>query len=178
MKRLIIVLALVAGMMATPLIPASSVYAQDVPDGGGAPPQAEDERDCKGTGSRSLLAFPTWYQYLTFGEKIKDGVVVDPCAIVGPVDNTTCDSDGGNCNLSMPKAVSYVAIAVVEIMLRLASILAVGFVMYGGFKFITSQGDPEGAKNARQTIQNALIGLVLTLLSAAIVSFIMNQFNV
>ncbi len=64
------------------------------------------------------------------------------------------------------------AIALVEIMLRIAGLVAVGFVIYGGFRFIVSQGEPENAKAARETIMNAIIGLIITIVAAAVVNFV------
>jgi hypothetical protein len=62
--------------------------------------------------------------------------------------------------------------AVSEILLRLASIIAVGFIIFGGFKYITSQGEPDRAKDARSTIINSLIGLAVTIVAASVVAFI------
>lgn len=114
--------------------------------------------------STTLLTLPTWYKYLDVGPEDNNKNNGDPCAIIGPK-----DSSG---NFDWQKAAGYVAIAVVEVLLRLGSLVAVGFVIYGGFRLITSQGDPEGAKNGRNTIINAVIGLVITIASASIVSFI------
>lgn len=120
--------------------------------------------------SSNFLGLPAWYKYLDVGPEVdSDGNVVaggDKCAINGPRENGKFD---------WQKASGYVAVAVLEILLRIGALVAVGFVMYGGFRFITSQGDPEGAKNARNTIINAIIGLVITIASASIVAFIANR---
>lgn len=128
----------------------------------------------------SFLGFPAWYAYLDVGpETIEDSegnaVVVDPCAIIGPTE--TIEDSRGNTqeNLNMPLIVGYVAVAVVEILLRVSVIAALGFVMYGGFRYITSQGEPEATKSARQTIQNALIGMVIALIATGIVTFVARE---
>lgn len=105
-----------------------------------------------------FLGFPTWYKYLELDAN---------CEVVGPA-----NSDG---KFNWPLAAGYVGLAAVEILLRLAALFAVGFVIYGGFRYITSQGDPEGAKSARQTIINALVGLVIAIAAASIVAFIGNR---
>lgn len=110
----------------------------------------------------SFLGLPTWYQYLERSDDASGG-----CEITGP--NNT---DG---KLNWALAASYVALAVVEILLRIASLVAVGYVIYGGIKYIMSQGDPEKAKTARQTIISALIGLVVAIAAAAIVRFLGNR---
>lgn len=48
------------------------------------------------------------------------------------------------------------------------------FLIYGGFLYIFSGGDEERAEKARGTIFNALIGLVIIILSYVVVSFVVN----
>ena len=61
-----------------------------------------------------------------------------------------------------------------EIILRIGSVVAIGFVIFGGFQYIISQGEPERIKNSRTTIINAIVGLVVTIFASAIVSLIGN----
>ena len=60
----------------------------------------------------------------------------------------------------------------VEILLRIAGLVAVVYVVMGGFKYMTSQGEPENLKQAQGTIINALIGLVIAMLATAVVNVI------
>jgi hypothetical protein len=62
--------------------------------------------------------------------------------------------------------------AVIEIALRVAAIVAVVFVIYGGFSYVTSQGEPEATGRAKNTLVNALVGLAVSVMAAAIVAFI------
>ena len=57
-------------------------------------------------------------------------------------------------------------------MLRLVAILTIGFVIFGGFKYMTSAGSPDAAAKGRKTITNALIGMVIATASVALVNFI------
>lgn len=104
--------------------------------------------------SATFLDLPTWYKYLK------------------------PEFTNGNCELHMkfPEDISKVGLAIVEILLRLGGLVAVGFVIYGGFKYITSQGEPEKTKNGRQTIINAIIGLMITIIATIAVSFIGSEF--
>lgn len=84
----------------------------------------------------------------------------------------------GTCQISefdFPANLSAVALAVVEILLRIGLLAAVGFVIYGGFLFMTSQGEPDKAANARKTIINAVVGLVIGLIATGVVTFIGKQ---
>ncbi len=96
---------------------------------------------------------PPWYKYL-------DG-----------------DDIGGKCTpkldlVNNPQNVAKIGLALVEIALRVGGLVAVAFVIYGGFQFILSQGEPEKAASARRTIINALVGLVIAIMATVIVSFI------
>ena len=55
----------------------------------------------------------------------------------------------------------------------LVGIIAVVFVIIGGFKYTTSQGDPGKVQQAKNTIMFALIGLVVSVSAFAITSFIL-----
>jgi hypothetical protein len=106
----------------------------------------------------SFLGLPTWYKYLE-GETDSSG----RCSI-----NFDFQSSGD---------FGAVLLAIFEIILRVGAIVAVIFVIYGGFEYITSQGEPDRAKNARGTIINALIGLAITVSAVAIVNLIARNIN-
>ena len=94
---------------------------------------------------KNFLGFPTWYHYLPYGCDF-NGLKVQDFGLIG--------------------------LAVVEILLRIAGLVAVGYIIWGGVQLITAQGDPGATKKARQTIVNALIGMVIALISTGIVRFI------
>jgi hypothetical protein len=101
---------------------------------------------------RSFFGLPTWYEFLD----------------VGP-----------NCAIKIefnehPEQIWLIGLAIADILITLAGGIAVFFVIIGGYRYITSQFDPEGTKKARDTIINALIGLVIVILSSAIVNFVGN----
>jgi len=56
-----------------------------------------------------------------------------------------------------------------------AGLVAVVYLILGGFNYVTAGGDPEAVEAAKTTIVNAIIGLVIILVSYLIVQFIMNQ---
>lgn len=93
-----------------------------------------------------FFGFPTWYKYLHL---------------------SGCQPEIQNLN-----DIWLIAAAIIEILLRVAAIVAVVFIIYGGFNYTTSQGDPESTGRAKSTLVNALIGLAVAVMAAAIVSFI------
>ncbi len=58
--------------------------------------------------------------------------------------------------------------------LGLAGTAAVFFLVKGGYQYITSTGDPQALDDAKRTIRNALIGLVIVI-AAAFMSNILSQ---
>lgn len=100
--------------------------------------------------SPRFFEFPTWYRYL----ETRD--IAGNCEIV-------------NFGIS---DIPLIALALVDIALRLAGLVAVGYIIYGGLQFVYAQGEADKTKKARQTIINAIIGLVIALLSSGIVAFI------
>ena len=56
--------------------------------------------------------------------------------------------------------------------LAIAFLLAVIVLIYGGFLYITSAGNAEGAGKGKTAIQNALIGIVIIVLSYVIVQIV------
>ena len=53
--------------------------------------------------------------------------------------------------------------------------LALIFIVYGGIKMISSQGDPQGLAKARNTIIYASVGLAICILAFTIVNFVVSK---
>ena len=60
----------------------------------------------------------------------------------------------------------------IEIGLQIVGYISSGLILFGGFKFITSSGEAEGIKAAKSTITNAAIGLVISIVSVAVIKLI------
>ncbi|HSE29100.1 MAG TPA: pilin [Candidatus Saccharimonadales bacterium] len=60
--------------------------------------------------------------------------------------------------------------------LKLAGYIAIGFVIWGGIQYTKSQGEPSNLSAAKDTIKNAIIGLIIVLSSIAITQFIYRGF--
>jgi len=57
-------------------------------------------------------------------------------------------------------------------LLLLVGVVAMLFLIIGGFQYITSAGNAENIQKAKTTIMYAVIGIIVTLLSWAVVNFI------
>lgn len=99
----------------------------------------------KGAGG---LPIPTWYKYV-------------------PLD--------GNCEVPDDlggKLVVLVMMGIFDIILFIAGFVAVVMVIWGGYKFLVSTGEPQKIAAARTTIINALVGLAITIIASQMVGFI------
>lgn len=146
MKKLIVFFVLffiAGGVLFTTIVP-SPVFAADI-----------EGTDTNGGGTTVttcnsvFLGFPAWYRGLTNSS----------CEIMSPGNNL-----GG--------FIWKVALNVIEMAMMAVAYVAVFFILYGGFQFLTSQGSPEGSAKARTTILNAVIGLVISLVAVGIINFI------
>lgn len=63
-------------------------------------------------------------------------------------------------------------VTIINWALAIGFILAVIFLIYGGFRYILSGGNEESAKTGRTAIFNALIGVVIIVLSYVIVQIV------
>lgn len=78
----------------------------------------------------------------------------------------------GQPKINEVKNLTIIGANVLDMMLQLIGYIAVGFIIWGGFQFMLSDGDPGKAASARKTIINACAGLLLALASVAIVNFV------
>ncbi len=112
----------------------------------------------------TFLGLDPWYKYLT----LVTDKTTNACRIT--------NFDNGHVLVGQnPGAQSpflLIGLAILDDLIRVAALVAVGFVIYGGIQYITSQGSPDATSKARQTILNALIGLAFAVIAAALVSFI------
>ncbi len=65
---------------------------------------------------------------------------------------------------------------VLSYLFPIAMILCVIFMVYGGYLWIMSAGDPGRISQAQKTLTWAIIGLVFTLLASAVISSLLGAF--
>lgn len=104
-----------------------------------------------------LLTFPAWHRGLTDGN----------CEIKKP------ESSAGG----LSKFVWTIVLNVIEMGLQLVAYLTVFFIIRGGFKYMTAIGEAGEIEKAKTIIKNAIIGLILSIFSVAIVNFIADAIN-
>src|SRR5690349_9763851 len=65
----------------------------------------------------------------------------------------------------------------IQILIIAAGFVAVGFILYGAILYIISGGDSANIKKGKDTIVNAVVGLIITMLAFAVVRFISGSFK-
>lgn len=84
-----------------------------------------------------------------------------------------CDpSTGLNCNAGT--SINQLIRTVINWLLAIAFGVAVLFLIIGGFQYIVSAGNEEAAEKGKGTAVNALIGIVIIILSYVIVNVVAN----
>ena len=102
-----------------------------------------------------FLTFPAWYNGLTNGD----------CNIVSP----------DSLPNGLTSFILMIATNMIEIVFQAVAYIAVGYILWGGFKYVTSYGESSEIVLARQRILNAIIGLVVAMLAVGIVKYVGSQ---
>ncbi len=71
-------------------------------------------------------------------------------------------------------SIGQLAVSIISILLYLAGIIAVIFIIIGGYYYMTAAGNDARALSGRKTLVNALIGLAIVILSFLIVQIVTN----
>ena len=117
---------------------------------------ADDNDVCSNKGK--ILTLTPWYSGLTNND----------CSLRSP---------GADAN-SQANYIWKIALNIVDDLLQLIGYTTIGYIMYGGFLMMTSNGAPDKAARGRKTIMSAAIGLVIALASVALVNFISSKIGV
>lgn len=98
-----------------------------------------------------MLTFPAWFKGLT---------------------NSKCDIKSPKSVGGLQPFIFIIVGNVLEILLQAVAYISVGYILYGGFTYLTVASDANKVARARKMIQNAVIGLVLSIASIGIVNLI------
>ena len=147
MKKIIslLMMVLISGLFTAVMIP-SNAYAADP--------------SC----SNSFLGFPAWYDGLLVSDQSNPSSTSssDPCDVAMP--------DGNEEGFS--SFIWRVALNILEMGIVGTAYVSVGFIIFGGFKYLTSRGTPDGIAKGKSLIINAIIGLIISLAAISIINLI------
>lgn len=103
------------------------------------------------------------------------GLIITPTVqAVDVFQSCTNASDSAVCKAKNDSATNIIQIVINTLLFILAGV-AVIMIVIGGFKYVTSGGDSTGTKSAKDTILYAVIGLVVAIMSFAIVNFVIGR---
>jgi len=71
------------------------------------------------------------------------------------------------------KTLRELAVTIINYVLGFLGLIAVAMIIYGGVSYVTAAGDQTKVDNAKKVIMYAIIGLVIVILSYAIVSAVL-----
>jgi hypothetical protein len=110
-------------------------------------------------GDERFLTFPAWYRGLV-------------------------EQNGASCNIKQPsgkdgvsKFIWTVGLNVVEILIQLVAYISVGYILWGGYTYIRTVSNSSNIARGREMIQNAIIGLIISLLAVILVSFVVGRIS-
>ncbi len=103
--------------------------------------------------SHTFFFFPTWWEYLKTQPKLPD------CSVT----------------FSFPHDILPVGLAIVDMLMRVAGLIAIVSIIIAGVGYITAAGDVQKTASARKRIYNSLIGLAIVAIASGVVAFIGNS---
>lgn len=98
-------------------------------------------------------------------------------AAAGDVFDDACKSSNNNpavCGGSGSGVFSIIK-TVIQVLLMVGGIVAVIMIIIGGIRYVTSAGDQTDVKAAKDTILYAVIGLAVTMMAYAIVTWVISN---
>ncbi len=104
--------------------------------------------------NHSFFFIPHWWEYLT-----TQPTAANQCSVV----------------FHFPGDILPVSLAIVDMLLRVAGLVAIVSIIIAGVAYITAGGDVQKTVSARKRIYNALIGLAIVAIASGLVAFIGNS---
>lgn len=102
--------------------------------------------------AHTFFFIPPWWEY------IKPNKILTDCSIA----------------FNFPNDILPVSLAIVDMLLRVAGLVAIISIIIAGVSYITAGGAVEKTASARKRIYNALIGLAIVAIASGVVAFIGN----
>jgi hypothetical protein len=130
--------------------------------GGGTGCSSDD--DCLGNPS-GRYCLPNKTGELSCQES-EEKLAINPC--VAKDNDYVCQTAIGAIGTSAGKF----AESVIQLILGLAGLVLLFMIILNGYKFMTSQGDPEKVKEARESITAAVAGILLIIFSIVVLQLI------
>lgn len=113
-----------------------------------------------------LAGFMTLTLAGSFGAQTASAIDLIDCSGAN-ADSTVCKNKDDNAGKMV--------VNIVNMLLYVLGAVGVIVIIIGGFMYVTSAGDANRAKTAKDTIMYAVIGIIVALMAFAIVNWVANQ---
>jgi hypothetical protein len=90
--------------------------------------------------------------------------------------NVTISRSPDSKNEKLKKYIWTIILNVSDGIFKIAGIVAVGFLIFGGYTWIFSGGVPEQVVKGRKTVTNAIVGLIISLVAVLVVNLVLGVF--
>ena len=128
------------------------------------------------------------YQYITSPLNKEAGLRTIQNAVIGLVvvllSKATADLVLGtfaNDTITKEPFINLAKTVISNFLLPVSSVVTLGFIVLGGYQWITSQGDSRKVEDAKNNLRNAVIGFVIVLLSFSVtqlIVYLVTNFNI
>src|SRR3989338_3334576 len=92
-------------------------------------------------------------------------------------DNFGISQVGQDLVIGTQRSLPDIVVGLINTALGFLGLIAVILILYAGFLWMTAGGNEERVKKAKETLKNAIIGLIIIFASYAIVAFIFRTFQ-
>jgi cytochrome bd-type quinol oxidase subunit 2 len=99
----------------------------------------------------------------------KEEIQCGSCQAAGTLDNCNPGASAGTLGNTIKQVITVISVV--------GGAAAVIMIIIGGFRYVTSAGNSEQAKGARNTIVYAIIGLIIIAMAQLIVHFTLNSID-
>lgn len=99
-----------------------------------------------------------------------------PVLAVDVFEQCGANSDSAVCKASGEDDLGGMVKIIINTVLVVLGMVAVIMIVIGGVRYTTSNGESSAVKSAKDTILYAIIGLVVAIMSFAIVNFVVGRF--
>ena len=89
-----------------------------------------------------------------------------------------CSGDNASssvCSASKKDSVTPLFQKIISLLLYIIGIISILMIVIGGIKYVTSNGDSNSIKSAKDTIMYAVIGLIVAIMAYAIVHWVVSK---
>ncbi len=127
--------------------------------------------------SSTFFGLEPWYYFLNTYKTSASTTTTSQCGVCFNIlgNSTALTPPTATACTNTRSDIPLVLLAIIDDLLRIAGLVAVGFIIFAAFRYVTSQGNPENSAKAQNTILYALVGLVIAISAIAVVTYIGNS---